>query len=50
MCSTPKPKRKIKAKTASASIGILSAMSREKRQIFTQRANQASDRRIEAEN
>lgn len=49
MCSTPKPKRKIKAKTANSSVGILSSMSSEKRLRFAERANQASDRRIEAQ-
>lgn len=49
MCSTPKPKRKIKGKKGNASVGILSSMSSEKRQSFAQRANQASDRRIEAQ-
>jgi len=48
MCSTPKPKRRVKVKTANASVGILSGMSSEKRQSFAQRANQASARRIEA--
>lgn len=47
MCSTPKPKRKIKAKTTHSSIGILSAMSSENRQRFAKRANQANDRRLE---
>jgi hypothetical protein len=49
MCSTPKPKRKIKAKTANSSVGILSSMNSEKRLRFAERANQASDRRIEAQ-
>ncbi|WP_114327143.1 hypothetical protein [Candidatus Colwellia aromaticivorans] len=48
MCSSPKPKRKVKAKTANSSVGILSSMSSEKRLSFADRANQASDRRIEA--
>ncbi len=47
MCSTPKPKRKVKADKASSSVGILSSMSNEKRQNFAERANRASDRRIE---
>ncbi|MCW8834675.1 MAG: hypothetical protein OQK09_10715 [Colwellia sp.] len=49
MCSTPKPKRKIKAKLSSNSVGILATMSSEKRLRFAQRANQASERRIEAQ-
>ncbi|MDX2367450.1 MAG: hypothetical protein QNK36_03450 [Colwellia sp.] len=48
MCSTPKPKRRVKAKTTKSSVGILSSMSSEKRLSFADRANQASDRRIEA--
>ncbi|MDX2368606.1 MAG: hypothetical protein QNK36_09435 [Colwellia sp.] len=48
MCSSPKPKRRVKAKTANSSVGILSSMSREKRLSFADRANQASERRIEA--
>lgn len=48
MCSTPKPKRRVKSKTASSRVGILSSMSNEKRLSFADRANQASDRRIEA--
>ena len=49
MCSTPKPKRKVKAKTANSSIGILSSMSSEKRREFALLANNASERRIEIE-
>lgn len=48
MCSTPKPKRRANAKTANNSVSILSAISSEKRLSFADRANQASDRRIEA--
>ena len=47
MCSTPKPKRKVKAKTTNSSIGILSSMSSEKRREFALRANNASEHRIE---
>ena len=47
MCSSPKPKRTIKAKKANSRVGILSSMSNEKRLSFADRANQASDRRIE---
>jgi len=47
MCSTPKPKRTIKAKRANNRVSILAAMNSEQRQRFSQRANQASDRRIE---
>jgi len=49
MCSTPKPKRKVKAKVTNDSVGILSSMSSKKRQSFAKRANQASERRIEIE-
>mgnify|MGYP000002158619 CR=1 FL=1 len=49
MCSTPKPKRKVKAKTTNDSVGILSAMSSEKRKCFAKRANLASERRVEIE-
>lgn len=48
MCSLPKTKRRVKAKTANSSVGILSSMSSEKRLSFAERANQASERRIEA--
>lgn len=48
MCSTPKPKRRVKTKTANSSVGILSSMSSEKRLNFADRANQASDLRVEA--
>jgi histone acetyltransferase (RNA polymerase elongator complex component) len=48
MCSSPKPKRKIKAKTANSG-GILASMSSDKRLSFAERANQASDRRLEAQ-
>ena len=48
MCSSPKPKRRVKAKKVNNSVGILSSMSSEKRLNFADRANQASDRRIEA--
>lgn len=47
MCSTPKPKRKVKVKTGNHVVSILAAMSSEKRLRFAQRANQASERRIE---
>ncbi len=47
MCSTPKPKRKIKATMTSNSVGILATMSNEKRRSFAKCANQASKRRIE---
>lgn len=48
MCSAPKPKRRVNAKTGNNSVSILSAISSEKRLSFADRANQASDRRIEA--
>lgn len=48
MCSTPKPKRRVNAKKAKSSVGILSSMNSKKRQRFAQRANQASDRHIES--
>jgi len=47
MCSTPKPKRKVKAKTTNDSVGFLSAISSEKRRTFAKRANIASKRRAE---
>jgi hypothetical protein len=47
MCSSPKPKRTVKAKKANNRMGILSSMSNEKRLSFADRTNQASDRRIE---
>lgn len=43
MCSTPKPKRRVKSKTVNSSVGILSSMSNEKRFSFAERANQASE-------
>lgn len=49
MCSTPKPKRSVKAKTTHSSVSILSSMNNEKRRNFANRANQASDRRIAAQ-
>jgi len=49
MCSTPKPKRKVKAKTTNISVGILSAMSSEKRKEFALHANLACEQRIEIE-
>lgn len=49
MCSTPKPNRRVNTKKANHSGGILSSMSSEKRQAFTERANQASARRIKVE-
>lgn len=48
MCSTPKPKRRVKSKTVNNSVGILSSMSNEKRFSFAERANQASERHIGA--
>ena len=50
MCSTPKPKRSIKAKTTIKVVGILSSMNSEARQRFATRANDASDRRIQLQN
>jgi len=47
MCSTPRSKRRVNAKKANGSVGILSSMSSEKRRSFAKRANQANDRRIE---
>lgn len=49
MCSTPRPKRKVKVKISYSSVGILSSMNSDKRQSFALHANQASDRRIEAQ-
>lgn len=49
MCSSPKPKRKVNAKTVKSNVSILSSMSREKRLRFAKRANQASDRRIKVQ-
>ena len=48
MCSTPSPKRRINSKQANGGASILSSISTEKRQSFAERANQASERRIEA--
>jgi hypothetical protein len=48
MCSAPKPKRRVNAKTGINSVSILSAINSEKRLSFADRANQASDRHIEA--
>jgi len=47
MCSTPKSRNKVKASLTNNSDSILSTISNQKRQSFAQRANQASDRRIE---
>ena len=44
MCSSPKPRMKAKGKSAS-SASILSSMSAESRQRFTERANTAQERR-----
>ena len=48
MCSTPKPKRSVQVKKANNRASILGSMNSEQRQRFSQRANQASERRIEA--
>lgn len=45
MCSTPKPKQKIKGKTSSNVVSILSQMNAEQREQFAERANKASERR-----
>ena len=45
MCSTPKPKQKVKGKTSTNVVSILSQMNAEKRKQFAERANEASDRR-----
>lgn len=45
MCSTPKPKQKIKGKTSNNVVSILSQMNAEQRKLFTERANEASERR-----
>ncbi len=45
MCSTPKPKQKIKGKISSNVVSILSQMSAEQRKQFAERANEASERR-----
>ena len=45
MCSTPKPKQKMKGKTSSNVISILSQMNAEQRKQFAERANAASERR-----
>ena len=47
MCSTPKPKTKVKGKVQTASIGILSSMNSKQRQLFAARANTANLRRTE---
>jgi len=48
MCSSPKPRTKVKGKSTS-SASFLSSMSVESRQSFTQRANIAQDRRDKIE-
>lgn len=48
MCSSPKPKRRVNAKTTNSRGAILSTMTSKKRLCFADRANQASERRIEA--
>ncbi len=45
MCSTPKPKQKIKGKTSNNVVSILSQMNAEKRKQFAKCANEASERR-----
>lgn len=45
MCSTPKPKHKVKGKPSSNIVGILSQMDATKRKQFAARANDASERR-----
>ncbi len=45
MCSTPKPKQKVKGKTSTNVVSILSEMNSEKRKQFAERANEASERR-----
>lgn len=44
MCSSPKPRTKVKGKSIT-SASFLSSMSKESRQRFTERANSAQDRR-----
>ncbi|TWX64778.1 hypothetical protein ESZ36_18975 [Colwellia demingiae] len=45
MCSTPKPKKKVKGKNSTNVVSILSQMDAEKRKQFAERANEASERR-----
>ncbi len=45
MCSTPKPTQKIKGNTSNNVVSILSQMNAEQRKLFTERANEASERR-----
>jgi hypothetical protein len=45
MCSTPKPKQKIKGKTSNNVVSILSQMNAEQRKQFAECANEASERR-----
>ncbi len=45
MCSTPKPKRKTKGKSAISSTSILSSMNSNARKEFAKRANTASVQR-----
>ena len=45
MCSTPKPKQKVKGKKSTNVVSILSQMNAEQRKQFAERANAASERR-----
>ena len=47
MCSTPRPKRKVKVASSSAGGTILSGLSAQKRAEFVQRANSADERRFQ---
>jgi len=47
MCSTPRPKQKVKGKPYSNVVSILASLDSEARMKFTQRANQASIHRGE---
>ena len=47
MCSTPRPKRKVKSSTAGFSGSVLASMSSVARGDFANRANAAQDRRDE---
>lgn len=45
MCSSPKPKTRVKGKTIGNGGGILASMSAEERKRFSERANIAQERR-----
>jgi hypothetical protein len=47
MCSTPKPKQKVKGKSVTNVVSILASLDGEARKKFAQRANQAYEHRCE---